>query len=90
LIILLAIALLIDGIARVIHGIADKTSRSWSRMFRIAAGVIAIVLALVIIASPVIGAALVGILLGIALLIIIGIEIIARGVSGRKISLTRS
>jgi uncharacterized membrane protein HdeD (DUF308 family) len=47
-------------------------------------------LALVIIASPVIGAALVGILLGIALLIIIGIEIIARGVSGRKISLTRS
>jgi uncharacterized membrane protein HdeD (DUF308 family) len=44
----------------------------------------------VIIASPVIGAALVGILLGIALLIIIGIEIIARGVSGRKISLTRS
>jgi uncharacterized membrane protein HdeD (DUF308 family) len=90
LIILLAIALLIDGIARVIHGIADKTSRSWLRMFRIAAGVIAIVLALVIIASPVIGAALVGILLGIALLIIIGIEIIARGVSGRKISLTRS
>jgi uncharacterized membrane protein HdeD (DUF308 family) len=90
LIILLAIALLIDGIARVIHGIADKTSRSWSRIFRIAAGVIAIVLALVIIASPVIGAALVGILLGIALLIIIGIEIIARGVSGRKISLTRS
>lgn len=55
-IILLAIALLIDGIARVIHGIADKTSRSWSRIFRIAAGVIAIVLALVIIASPVIGA----------------------------------
>ena len=89
-IILLAIALLIDGIARVIHGIEDKTSRSWSRIFRIAAGVIAIVLALVIIASPVIGAALVGILLGIALLIIIGIEIIARGVSGRKISLTRS
>jgi len=89
LIILLAIALLIDGIARVIHGIAHKTSRSWSRMFRIATGVIAIVLALVIIASPVIGAALVGILLGIALLII-GIEIIARGVSGRKISLTRS
>ena len=89
LIILLAIALLIDGIARVIHGIADKTSRSWSRMFRIAAGVIAIVLALVIIASPVIGAALVGILLGISLLII-GIEIITRGVSGRKISLTRS
>ena len=89
LIILLAIALLIDGIARVIHGIADKTGRSWSRMFRIAAGVIAIVLALVIIASPAIGAALVGILLGIALLII-GIEIIARGIAGRKISLTRS
>ena len=89
LIILLAIALLIDGIARVIHGIADKTSRSWSRIFRIVAGVIAIALALMIIASPVIGAALVGILLGISLLII-GIEIIARGVSGRKISLTRS
>ena len=85
LIILLAIALLIDGIARVIHDIENKTSRSWSKMFRIASGVIAIVLALMIIASPVIGAALVGILLGIALLII-GIELIARGVSGRKIS----
>jgi uncharacterized membrane protein HdeD (DUF308 family) len=42
LIILLAIALLIDGIARVIHGIADKTSPRWSRIFRIAAGAIAI------------------------------------------------
>ena len=42
-----------------------------------------------IIASPIIGEVLVGILLGIALLIT-GIEIIARGVSGRKISLTRS
>ncbi|HZC49104.1 MAG TPA: DUF308 domain-containing protein [Nitrososphaeraceae archaeon] len=84
LILLLAIALLIDGIARVIHGIADKTCRSWSRIFRIAAGVIAIALALMIIASPVIGAALVGILLGIALLII-DIEIIARGVSKKNI-----
>jgi uncharacterized membrane protein HdeD (DUF308 family) len=42
-----------------------------------------------IIASPLLGAALIGILLGISLLII-GIEIIARGISGRKISLTRS
>ncbi len=83
LIILLAIGLLIDGIARVYHGATDKTARTWSRIFSLVAGAIEIGLAIMIMVSPVLGAALVGILLGIALLIV-GIQIIAAGVTGRQ------
>ena len=83
LIILLAIGLLFDGIARVYHGATDKTRGRWSRIFSIAAGVIEIGLSLVILAAPVIGAELTSFLLAIALLIV-GIQIIASGVSGRR------
>ena len=84
LIILLAIGLLFDGIARVYHGATDKTKGKWSRIFSIAAGVIEIGLSLMIMAAPVIGVELVSFLLAIALLIV-GIQIIAAGVSGRRI-----
>jgi uncharacterized membrane protein HdeD (DUF308 family) len=82
LIILLAIGLLFDGIARVYHGVADKTTSRWSRIFSIVAGVIEIGLSLMIMAAPVIGVELVSFLLAIALLIV-GIQIIAAGVAGR-------
>ncbi len=87
-IILLAIALLFVGIARIIRGVGDKQSRGWARGFSVGAGVIAIALSGLILASPLYGAIFVSILvsliLGIALLIL-GIEIIASGISGRKI-----
>lgn len=83
LIILLAIGLLFDGIARVYHGATDKTASRWSRIFSVAAGVIEIGLSLMIMAAPVIGAELVGFLLAIALLIV-GIQIIAAGVTGTR------
>lgn len=83
LIILLAIGLLFDGIARVYHGATDKTRGRWSRIFSIAAGVIEIVLSLTILAAPVIGAELVSFLLAIALLIV-GIQIIVAGVTGSR------
>jgi uncharacterized membrane protein HdeD (DUF308 family) len=83
LIILLAIGLLIDGIARVYHGATDKSRGRWSRIFSIAAGVIEIGLSLVILAAPVIGAELTSFLLAIALLIV-GIQIIAAGITGTK------
>lgn len=83
LIILLAIGLLFDGIARVYHGATDKTAGRWSRIFSIAAGVIEIGLSLMIMAAPVIGAELVSFLLAIALLIV-GIQIIAAGVTGTR------
>lgn len=84
LIILLAIGLLIDGIARVYHGATDKTSKRWSRVFSIVAGAIEIGLSIMIMASPVIGVELVSFLIAIAL-IIVGIQIIAAGVAGRRL-----
>jgi uncharacterized membrane protein HdeD (DUF308 family) len=83
LIILLAIGLLFDGIARVYHGATDKTRGRWSRIFSIAAGVIEIGLSLTILAAPVIGAELMSFLLAIALLIV-GIQIIAAGITGTR------
>jgi uncharacterized membrane protein HdeD (DUF308 family) len=84
--VLLAVALLFIGIARIIRGVGDKQSRGWARGFSIGAGVIAIALSVLIMFSPVYGAILVSILLGIALLII-GIEIIVSGISGRKMQM---
>jgi uncharacterized membrane protein HdeD (DUF308 family) len=83
LIILIAIGLLFDGIARVYHGATDKTRGRWSRIFSIAAGVIEIGLSLTILAAPVIGAELTSFLLAIALLIV-GIQIIAAGITGSR------
>jgi uncharacterized membrane protein HdeD (DUF308 family) len=83
LIILLAIGLLFDGIARVYHGATDKTRGRWSRVFSIVAGVIEIGLSLTILAAPVIGAELMSFLLAIALLIV-GIQIIAAGITGTR------
>jgi uncharacterized membrane protein HdeD (DUF308 family) len=83
LIILLAIGLLFDGIARVYHGATDKTRGRWLRIFSIAAGVIEIGLSLTILAAPVIGAELMSFLLAIALLIV-GIQIIAAGITGTR------
>lgn len=84
--VLLAIALLFIGIARIIRGVGDKQSRGWARGFSIGAGVIAIALSGLIMFSPLYGAILVSFILGIALLII-GIEIIASGISGRKMQM---
>jgi uncharacterized membrane protein HdeD (DUF308 family) len=89
LVILLAIALLFIGISHVIRGFGDKHSRGWARGFSIGAGALAIVLSIFIMVAPHFGAALVGLLLGIALLII-GIEIIVSGISGRKMSMMPS
>jgi uncharacterized membrane protein HdeD (DUF308 family) len=88
-IILLAIALLFIGISHVIRGVGDKRSRGWARAFSIGAGALAIVLSVLIMVAPHFGAGLVGLILGIALLII-GIEIIVSGISGRKMSMMPS
>jgi uncharacterized membrane protein HdeD (DUF308 family) len=83
LIILLAVALLFNGIARVVHGISDKQRHGWERGFSIVVGVIAIALSVLIMASPLFGAVLAGIMIGIALLIT-GIQIIASGIAGKQ------
>jgi uncharacterized membrane protein HdeD (DUF308 family) len=86
---LLAIALLFNGIAHVVHGVGNKESPGWARGFGIGAGVIAIALSILIMASPLYGAVLVSLILGIALLII-GIEIIVLAISGRRMQMMSS
>ena len=83
LIILMGVALLINGISRVIHGFGDKESRSWSRGFNIGVGALEIALGILIMASPAFGVRLVGLMIGIALLIT-GIQMIVAGISGRR------
>ena len=83
---LIAFALLFDGISRIAHGVGDKESRGWSRGFSIGVGILEIILSIMILTSPAIGAALVGILIGIALLIV-GIQVVVAGISGRRTSI---
>ena len=89
LIYLIAFALLFDGISRITHGAGDRESHGWSRGFSIGVGVLEIILSIMILVSPVIGAALVGILIGIALLIV-GIQVVVAGISGRRPTLIGS
>ena len=83
LLLLIAVALLFVGIAGIIRGIADKQGSGWSRVFGVVAGVIAVAVSGLMMASPLYGAVFASLVLGIALLVI-GIQIIASGVSGRK------
>jgi uncharacterized membrane protein HdeD (DUF308 family) len=83
LLLLIAVALLFVGIAGIIRGIADKQGSGWSRVFGVVAGVIAVAVSGLMMASPLYGAVFASLVLGIALLVI-GIQIIAAGVSGRK------
>ena len=85
---LLTRILLFDGIARVIHGIGDKTRGRGSRIFSIVAGVIAVALSIAIMAYPLLGAVFISILLSIAL-IIIGIQIIFARVTGTRFVVRR-
>ena len=78
---LLGVALLVDGISRIIHGIRDKQAKKWSKSVSIGVGILSILLAFVVIAIPGIGLIFAGILIGIALLIT-GIQIISAGISG--------
>ena len=89
LILILAFALMFDGFARIIQGFGDKQERGWIRGFYIGVGVLAVIISVMILVSPLFGAALAGLLIGIALLII-GIEIISAGIAGREARLRPS
>jgi uncharacterized membrane protein HdeD (DUF308 family) len=88
-IIILGIGLLFAGISHVVNGVGNKESPGWARGFSIGAGVLAIALSFLVMASPHAGAVFVSLFLGIALLII-GIEIIAVGVTGRRMQMMPS
>jgi uncharacterized membrane protein HdeD (DUF308 family) len=84
--ILIGIVLLIDGISRLVHGFGDKERRGWSRAFRIGVGALEIVLGILIMVSPGFGAAFVGLIIAIAVLIV-GIEMVIAGIKGRRMRL---
>ena len=86
LLVFLAVALLFDGISRVIHGVSDQSIHKASRIFSIVAGAIEIGLSIMIMASPLLGATFVSILLSISLLIV-GIQMITFGAIGRRLAL---
>jgi uncharacterized membrane protein HdeD (DUF308 family) len=86
LLVFLVVALLFDGVSRVFHGISDRSSHRASRIFSIVAGAIEIGLSVMIIASPVLGAEILGFLISLSLLIV-GIQMITSGVIGRRLAL---
>jgi uncharacterized membrane protein HdeD (DUF308 family) len=84
-----AIALLFNGIARIIHGVSSKASGAY-RAFLIGVGVLSIAVSILVIAHPIsLGLVLFALMISIAFLIT-GIEMMALGISGRERSTTKS
>ena len=79
----LGFALMFDGFARIIDGVTNKNNKGWIRGFLIGVGVLNVIISALVLASPLFGAVLAGIMIGLSLLIV-GIEMIAAGVSGRQ------
>ena len=79
---ILAVALLIIGISRVLAGVTYKGTSRFSKSGMIGVGVLSIIIAIMIIASPLFGFFLVSLILGVTLLLN-GIESIISGVTGK-------
>lgn len=80
---LLGIALLADGISRIVHGFRDRQVKKWLKGFGVVAGILSIILGIVVMVLPGVGLVFAGILIGIALLIT-GIQIISEGFAGEN------
>jgi uncharacterized membrane protein HdeD (DUF308 family) len=85
----LGFALMMDGFARIVDGVTNKANKGWVRGFTIGVGVLAVIISIMILAAPVIGAIFAGLIIAMALLII-GIQMVAAGVSGRRESFAPS
>ena len=84
-IVIIAIAFLISGIARIIEGLRGK-HRGLSKAFLIGVGALAIVLSIAVLFSPYFGKTLAGIIIAVGLLIT-GIQMVIHGVRGRRMHL---
>jgi uncharacterized membrane protein HdeD (DUF308 family) len=80
---LLALGLLFIGIARIVHGIVDKQTSKWSRAFLVGVGVLSIGISFMVFTNPLLGLFILTFMLAVNLLII-GIESIVHGVSGKR------
>jgi len=79
-----AIALLFNGIARLIHGFVDKNNAGWSRAAIFFVGIVSIIISLIVLAHPIgIGVPILAVIISIVLLIN-GIEMIGLGIAGRR------
>lgn len=78
----IGIALLFNGIARIVEGMTGKHS-GWARAFLVGVGILSIIIAIMVLGSPLFGAVLAGTIIAIGLLIT-GIQMIAVGAAGRK------
>lgn len=88
LLILMALGLLFIGVARVITGLSQKEIAKWLRIFLIISGSFAIVASIIVFAVPLIGVIFLALIISISLLVI-GIDSITQGISGKKIRLTK-
>src|SRR5919112_622420 len=97
-VLLAAIALLFSGISSIIAGLRGgkseegngrNTASTGSRVLSIVAGGLAVALSIMIIASPIFGIELVGVVIGITVLVY-GIKIVVTGISGRGEAVTRT
>ena len=80
---ILGLTLMVDGFSRIADGLTNKSNKKWIRGFTIAVGVLAVIIAFMIISSPAFGAIFASIIISITLLII-GIEMLTTGISGHK------
>jgi len=78
----LSVALLIIGISRVLAGVTYKGTSRFSKSGMIGVGALSIIVAIMIMASPLFGFFLVSLILGVTLLLN-GIESIISGVTGK-------
>ena len=79
----LGFALMFDGFARIIDGVTNRINKGWIRGFLIGAGVLNVVIASFVLASPLFGAILAGLMVGISLLIG-GIQMVTAGMMVRR------
>ncbi len=80
---LLALGLLFIGVARIVHGVLDKQTSKWSRVFLVAVGILSIGISVMVFVNPVVGIFILTFMLAVNLLII-GIESIVHGASGKR------
>jgi uncharacterized membrane protein HdeD (DUF308 family) len=83
-IIFIGIALLFNGIARTVEGMSAQ-HRGWSKAFLIGVGILAIIISITVLVSPMFGAALAGVIIAVGLLIT-GIQMVATGVVGKRLT----
>ena len=80
---LLGVGLAFIGVARIVHGIFDKQASKWSRSLLIGVGILSIIVSFIVLTNRFLGLFILILMLAVNLLII-GIESIVFGVSGKR------